>query len=262
MRHFLIVWLIPAGVALFPLAMLSPAAESGRGPVGELSHEAPATRLPQPGAVVVDEHRGEVILSAKVQFPEDKPCINDYGERVQAFAGCAKAAGGDAKMAGYFVFLVDVETEQVYEALVRLGCQVRVHYSIQEGHKRSGRRAETKAEDYLQGDPVVISVFWKERDGRWLEKAYQHFATERVVLDGQSIEKPWTPHFVFHGSGAIHKSGTGCIACPCDCPGGIIADNRFPVYDPKPSVRFDMSLAPPVGTQVYVRIRVIASRSS
>jgi len=77
----------------------------------------------------------------------------------------------------------------------------------------------------------------------------------------KEIEKPWTPHFVFHGSGAIHKSGTGCIACPCDCPGGIIADNRYPVYDPKPKVRFDMSKAPPAGTQVYVRIRPIASRT-
>ena len=47
---------------------------------------------------------------------------------------------------------------------------------------------------------------------------------------------------------------------PCDCPGGIIADNRFPIYDPKPTVRFDMSKAPPPGTQVYVRIRPIASR--
>ena len=27
-------------------------------------------------------------------------------------------------------------------------------------------------------------------------------------------------------------------------PGGIIADNRFPIYDPKPMVRFDMSKAP------------------
>ena len=221
---------------------------------------APAAQLPAPGAVVIDQVRGEVILSAKVQFPEGKPCINEYGERVQAFAGCARAAGGDAKMAGYFVFLVDVETEQVHAALVKLGCRPRVHYSIQEGRKRSGLRPETKADDYLQGDPVVLSVFWRAGPGQWVEKAYQDFATELLVLNGVRIEKPWTPHFVFHGSGAIHKSGTGCLACPCDCPGGIIADNRFPIYDPKPSVRFDMSRAPPVGTQVYVRIRPIASR--
>ncbi|MCA9258078.1 MAG: hypothetical protein KDA61_02705, partial [Planctomycetales bacterium] len=95
--------------------------------------------------------------------------------------------------------------------------------------------------------------------GQWIEKAYQEFVTEKVLVDGQEVVKPWTPHFVFHGSGAIHESGTGCIACPCDCPGGIIADNRFPIYDPKPLVKFDMSLAPPPGTQTYIRIRAISS---
>ncbi|MBI1314466.1 hypothetical protein GC176_24500 [bacterium] len=221
---------------------------------------APAAKLPRPGAVVVDRTKGEVILSAKVQFPDGKPCINEFGQRVQAFAGCATAAGGDAKMAGYFVFLVDVETERVFDGLMQLGCRPRVHYSIEDGRKRSGLTATTTPDDYLQGDPVVLSVFWKNDAGKWIEKAYQDFATETVAVGDRQIEKPWTPHFVFHGSGAIHKSGTGCIACPCDCPGGIIADNRFPIYDPKPTVRFDMSKAPPPGTQVYVRIRPISSR--
>ena len=221
--------------------------------------EPPANKLPETGTVVVDSTKGEVILSAKVQFPEDKPCINEFGQRVQAFAGCATAAGGDAKMAGYFVFLVDVDTETVFDGLFELGCRPRVHYSIQEGRQRSGLSPDTKLDDYLQGDPVVLSVLWQGADGNWIEKPYQDFVTEKVVVDGNEIIKPWTPHFVFHGSGAIHHSGTGCIACPCDCPGGIIADNRFPIYDPKPMVKFDMSKAPTPGTQVYVRIRVIAS---
>ncbi|MFK7817625.1 MAG: YdjY domain-containing protein [Planctomycetaceae bacterium] len=220
---------------------------------------SPSAKLPKPGNVFVDQKKRELILSAKVQFPEDKPCIDDYGQRIQAFAGCSKAAGGDAKMAAYFVFLVDVETEVVFEGLRKLGCRPRVHYSIQEGRKRSGYSDKTTPADYLQGDPVVLSVFWKDKSGKWIEKAYQHFATEKVTVKGREIVKPWTPHFVFHGSGAIHKSGTGCIACPCDCPGGIIADNRFPIYDPKPVVRFDMKKVPPEGTQVYVKIRPIAS---
>jgi len=220
----------------------------------------PARRLPEPGTVVTDPDRGEVILPATVQFPEGKPCINEYGERIQAFVGCAKAAGGDAKMAGYFVFLSDASTEDVHAALVALGCRPRVHYSIHEGKKHSGLTPETTPADYLQGDPVALSVFWKTDAGGWTEKPYQDFATERVVVGGKPVEKPWTPHFVFHGSGAIHKSGTGCIACPCDCAGGIIADNRNPVYDPKPLVRFDMSKAPKPGTRVYVRLRPTVSR--
>lgn len=221
--------------------------------------EPPTPVLPQPGTLIIDHTRGEVILSAKVQYPRGKPCIDEYGERVQAFVGCAKAAGGEAKMAEYFVFLVDVPTEEVHEALIRLGCKPRVHYSIQEGRKRSGLKPTTTPQDYLQGDPVQLSIFWQEGE-RWVERPYQDFVTERVVVDGQPTEKPWTPHFVFHGSGVIHKSGTGCIACPCDCAGGIIADNRYPVYDPKPLVKFDLSKAPKEGTQVYVRIRPLISR--
>ena len=222
------------------------------------AEQVPQT-LPNPGTVLVDTQRGEVVVSAVVQHPEDKPCIDDWGQRVQAFAGCSQAAGGEAKMAAYFVFLVDVPTEEIYEGLIRLGAKPKVHYSIQEGHQRTGLKPETKEEDYLQGDPVVLSVFWKEQEG-WIERPYESFVQEQVVVDGQPVTKPWTPHFVFHGSGAIHSSGTGCIACPCDCPGGIIADNRFPIYNPKPMVRFNWNVAPKPGTRVYVRLRPIVSR--
>lgn len=242
------------------VAMRSDAQESATSSPEKKSAASVAfDNLPASGSVVVDKAKQEVILSAKVQFPEGKPCIDAYGERIQAFAGCATAAGGEAKMAGYFVFLVDVETEAIFKGLMQVGCRPKVHYSIQEGRKRSGLDENTKPDDYLQGDPVVLSVFWKGTDGAWVEKPYEHFVTEVTKVGDKVIEKPWTPHFVFHGSGAIHSSGTGCIACPCDCPGGIIADNRFPIYDPKPRVRFNMSKAPPVGTQVYVRIRAISS---
>src|SRR6059036_3580450 len=87
--------------------------------------KAPAATLPKPG--------DEVILSAVVQHPRGKPCIDEYGERIQAFVGCSKADGGDAKMAGYFVFLVDVPTEDVHAAMTKLGCKPRVHYSMAEG---------------------------------------------------------------------------------------------------------------------------------
>jgi len=253
-RH---VWLgvVVMGVAAVGLSTLRDS------PAQAAKQKPPVRQFPQPGSLIVDQERGEVIVSGRVQFPEGKPCIDEFGQRVQAFAGTARAAGGDAKMASYFVFLVDVETERIHEGLLELGCRPRVHYSIQEGRARSGLKRDTTLADYLQGDPVLLSVIWQSDDGRWVERAYQDFATELVEVDGEKVEKPWTPHFVFHGSGAIHASGTGCIACPCDCPGGIIADNRFPIYEPKPTVRFDMSKAPPPGTQVYVRIRAIVPRS-
>jgi hypothetical protein len=244
-----------APLLFFLVLMTASPADCGEQP----DSKQPATTLPKPSTVVTDKDRTEVILSAVVQHPKDKPCIGSYGQRIQAFAGCSKANDGDAKMAGYFVFLVDVPTETVYKALLDVGAKTRVHYSMEEGHRRSGLKATTKQADYLDGDPVLLSVFWKDGE-RWVEKPYQSFVTERVLVDGKPTEKPWTPSFVFHGSGAIHRSGTGCIACPCDCAGGIIADNRYPLYNPKPLVRFDLTRVPKPGTQVYVRIRAVCTR--
>jgi hypothetical protein len=215
--------------------------------------------LPKPGTLVANKDRGEVILCAVVQHPKDKPCIDGWGQRIQAFVGCSKAADGNAKMVDYFVFLVDVSAEEVYQGLVQVGATSRIHYSIDEGHKHSGLKPETKEEDYLQGDPVVLSIFWKDGE-KWVERPYQDFAKEQIMAEGKPVTKPWTPSFVFHGSGVIHKAGTGCIACPCDCAGGLIADNRFPLYDPKPTVRFNWEMAPKVGTQVYVRIRTVRGK--
>src|SRR3954462_9468070 len=67
--------------------------------------------LPKPGSLTVNRGRGEVIIHATVQHPAGKPCIGEWGQRIQAFVGCSKAAGGDATMAGYFVFLADVPTD-------------------------------------------------------------------------------------------------------------------------------------------------------
>jgi hypothetical protein len=220
----------------------------------------PATRLPKPGTVLVDKDRTEIILSAVVQHPRGKPCIDDWGQRIQAFVGCSKANGDDAKMAGYFVFLVDAPAEEVYKGLVALGAKTRVSYSIQASKKHMGWRPTTKPEDFLQGDPVVLSIFWKA-NGKWVERPYESFVTERVLVEGKPVEKPWTPHWAFHGSGVLYKSGTGCIACPCCCAGGIIADNRNPLYEPKPIVKFHLSKAPKAGTQVYVRIRPVVTRN-
>src|SRR4051812_26660204 len=79
----------------------------------------PAESLPRPGTTLVNRDRGELLLCATVRHPRNKPCIDDWGERIQAFVGCARAAGGEAKMVGYFVFVVDVPTEEVYDGLVK-----------------------------------------------------------------------------------------------------------------------------------------------
>jgi len=197
--------------------------------------------------VVIDTKNGEIAFGATVQHPVGKPCIDAWGQRPQAFVGTKVAGGKPSEFADHFVFLTDADAEDVYRGLAEVGLQIEKHVSREEGKKVAGR-------EFLKGDPVAIVVTWQE-DGKWVEKPYESFVKEKVIIDGKEVVKPWTPRWVFHGSGVVHKEGTGCIACPCDCPGGLIADVRNPIFDPKPTVFFDLKSAPPKGTKVIVKIR-------
>ena len=168
-------------------------------------------------------------------------------------------AAAPAKYAEQFVFLCDAKTEDVHDALLAVGGTNAVHYAGADAKKHAGLRPDTKPEDYLQGDPVLISIGWREGE-KWRELPYEAFAMEKVTVEGGDVVKPWTPHFVFHGSGALHGAGTGCLACPNDCPGGIITDNRNPIADPKPVLKFDWSRAPAPGTEITIRFRLIGSK--
>src|SRR5437764_9408359 len=97
------------------LAALATASLCALGCCWALGAQERDEKLPEAGTILINKDKAEVILSAVVQYPKGKPCIDDWGQRIQAFVGCSKAAGGDAKMAGYFVFLVDVPAEDVYK---------------------------------------------------------------------------------------------------------------------------------------------------
>lgn len=228
---------------LFPFLLL----ELLVAPPGEDPPALKPGELPRGNEVRLDANRREIRFVARVQHPRNKPCIDEFGRRMQAFVGCARADGHPSQFADHFVFLAEADTQAVYQGLIELGLRSKVHFSRAEGRQRTGR-------DFLQGDRVELLIAWRA-DGRWIERRYEDLVQEKVVEAGKDVVRPWRPHFVFHGSGAIHKEGTGCIACPCDCPGGLVADNRFPIYEPKPTVRFDWSKAPPEGTSVIVRIR-------
>jgi hypothetical protein len=231
-------------LGIFLVATLALASDDAPGPLGPGD-------LPKGDEVKVDTRIGEVRFAARVQHPRDKPCIDAFGQRIQAFVGCSRASGHPAEFADFFVFLAGADTEHIYRGLTELGLNTTVHYSRVEGRKRAGK-------DFLKGDPVSLSIAWEEGD-RWVERRYEDLVQEKVVIDGREVVRPWRPRFVFHGSGAIYKEGTGCIACPCDCPGGIIADVTNPIYEPKPTMKFNWSIAPPEGATVIVRIRPAAS---
>ncbi len=204
------------------------------------------------GPVVVDADRCEVRLTAVVQ-KTDAPRMADWGSATPALLG---SRGG--KYEEYFVFLVDAGVKDVYDALGRLGARSTRVYALAEVDRHKGLRPDNTPADYLAGDPVQIFVEW-EHDGQTRRLAYEDFFLERVDVGGGYTTKPWTPHFVFHGSGVVNKKKTGCIACTHDCPGGIIGNNQYPLVEPVPTLRADWQKLPPPGTAVTVVIRPVPS---
>ena len=77
--------------------------------------------------VLVDTKRGEVAFTAEVRHPKGKPCIDAWGQRVQAFVGTAVAGGKPAEFADHFVFLAEVDVNDIYKGLVELGLQTEKH---------------------------------------------------------------------------------------------------------------------------------------
>jgi hypothetical protein len=60
----------------------------------------------------------------------------------------------------------------------------------------------------------MVSLRWKQ-DGQLHEVAYQHCFLEKIITaNGEEIIKPFTPHFVYHGSGVLSASkNKGCLVC-------------------------------------------------
>ena len=200
----------------------------------------------------IDERRCEVRLSAVVQ-KTDAPRMAAFARATPALLG---ARGGDH--ADHFVFLTDASVVEVHDGLRRLGARSRVVYKKADVPAHKGIRPDNTPDDYMQGDPVQIFVEW--HDGSQTRRlAYEDFFLEQTTGNPAVTVKPWTPHFVFHGSGVLNKASTGCIACTHDCPGGIIGNNQFPLVDPVPVLKADWSRLPAPGTRVTVVIRPVPS---
>lgn len=218
------------------------------GGVCPLVPERPATAK----AVIVDHDKRELRLAAVVQ-KTDAPRMNDFGSHFSALLGCK---GG--KVDENFVFLVDAWTPEVYAGLLELGARPRATFGAGGAVDHAGAKLALIDKGYMEGDALLIWIEWQTPEGT-KRRAYQDFFVEKAVVDGKEVIKPWTPHFVLHGSGVLNDTRTGCIACTHDCPGGIIANNQYPLKQPIPVLKANWELLPPPGTRVTVVLRPVPS---
>ena len=206
--------------------------------------------------MIVDRNARELRISATVTKDVSKPSIADWGRRFQAFFG---VWGG--KMEGYFVFTTGVSRTEIDKAIRELGVTSRRQLPMEEVEKRKGLKATTTREDYLDGDPVIVTVRFM-KDGKLVEAALEDFIREKIIVEGKEVEKPYTPHFISHGTAEVINFPSGCVVCPSDCNGGIITDNVLPLKTTENFYLVDWDRMPPVGSRVEVVLKSIYGPSA
>jgi len=201
--------------------------------------------------MIVDKENMELRISATVTKDSSKPAVADWGRRFQAFFG---AKGG--KMESFFVFTTDVSRTEVDKALQGIGVKSRRQIPMEEVQKRTGLKPTTTSDDYLQGDPMIVTVRFK-RGTVIAEAALEDFIDEKIVVEGHDVIKPYTPHFIYHGTAEAIAFPSGCIVCPSDCNGGIITDNVLPLKTTVNYYKVNWDRMPPVGSKVEVVLKSI-----
>jgi hypothetical protein len=121
-----------------------------------------------------------------------------------------------------------------------------------------GLTPATKFESYLQRNPAVLPISWEKGDKR-AGPLSGYFVGKRMLVRGDVVQNQWTRHFIFHGNRAVRECGSGRTASPGQ--GGIIADSRFRMDALQPIVKFHTNRVPPLGTRVYVRLRVVMTHT-
>lgn len=227
------------------LALALPAAAAGKKSADEPTVKSGSDTMR------VNKSSGEIHVTSTVVKDCSQPSVCDWGRRFQAFFGSR-----DGKMAPFFIFSTEINRTDIDKAIKSVGIKSRRQIPMTEVKQRSGLKATTQKDDYLDGDPVLISVRWK-KDGKLVEAPIEELIEEKFTFDGKEIIKPYTPHFVYHGTAEAINFASGCIVCPSGCNGGIIADNSLPLKETKNYFRFDWNKMPQAGTKVEIVIKSI-----
>ena len=201
--------------------------------------------------MIVDNELRELRISATVTKDASQPSVADWGRRFQAFFG---AKGG--KMEPYFVFTTDVSRVDIDKAIRELGIRSRRQIPMSEVAQRTGLKATTVREDYLDGDPMICTIRFQEGK-EIVEAAIEDFIDEKIMVEGKEVFKPYTPHFIYHGTAEAINFPSGCILCPSDCNGGIITDNVLPLKTTVNYYKVNWNRMPPVGSKVEVVLKSI-----
>jgi hypothetical protein len=201
--------------------------------------------------MIIDTENKELRISATVTKDSSKPAVADWGRRFQAFFG---AKGG--KMEPFFVFTTDVSRSDINKALQSIGAKSRRQIPMEEVKARTGLKPTTTIDDYLQGDPIIVTARFK-KGSLIVEAALEDLIDEKIFVEGKEVIKPYTPHFVYHGTAEAIHFPSGCIVCPSDCNGGIITDNVLPLKTTVNYYKVNWDRMPAVGSKAEIALKSI-----
>lgn len=200
---------------------------------------------------LVDPVEKELLIAATVQKDCSQPAVCDWGKRGQAWFG---SKGG--KMEPFFIFVTETNRTEIDKGLKEIGAVSRRQIPKTETEKHKGLKTTTTKEDYLNGDPILAVVRF-EKDGQKYEMAMEDLIEEKFLFEGAEIVKPYTPHFVYHGTAEAINFPSGCIICPSDCNGGIITDNALPLLTTTSQFKVDWAKMPAPGSKVEIVLKTV-----
>jgi hypothetical protein len=198
---------------------------------------------------------GMVLIGCRIHQENNGAGLFEFSRRTQGWAGSSEGANDP-----HFIIKTDVPLDMCNRKLLEAGARVRRQFPVHEAVQKM-KSGHVTQESYLDGTPVMVALRWRQ-DGRLHQVPFQRFFMEKVFMpDGEEIVKPFTPHFVYHGSGVLNvENNRGCIVCQQDCSGGLICNNQEPCVRPVPLLKPDWEMLPPPGTLVTLVIYVMPVR--
>jgi hypothetical protein len=203
--------------------------------------------------MTIDKDNREIVITSLVTKDCSKAAVCDWGSRGQAFFG---TKGGKAEP--FFIFTTDVNRTEIDKALKGLGIKARRQLQNKSETERTGLKATTVKEDYLDGDPMMVVIRYS-KGKETVEVALEDLIEEKITVDGKEVIKPYTPHFVYHGTAEVLQYASGCVVCPSGCYGGIIADNSVPLLTTTSKFRVNWEKMPAPGTKAEVVLKSLYS---
>ncbi len=86
------------------------------------------------------------------------------------------------------MFTTDVSRRDINNAILELGIKSRRQIPFEEVAARQGLKPTTTEDDYLNGDPVIVTICF-EKNGEIVESAMEDMIQEKILVEDKEVIK-------------------------------------------------------------------------